>query len=66
MANGNDAAYGADNAAAFAAVWTALLLIFISILGTIIMRRVSNNIVILSCLFSTSYHFNYYLLTIFL
>lgn len=31
----------ADTSASFSAIWTALLLIFISVLGTIIMRRVS-------------------------
>ena len=42
MANGNNTADGVSNASAFAAMWTALLLIVISVFGTIIMRRVSN------------------------
>jgi len=36
---GNSTNNAADTSASFCAVWTALLLIFISILGTIIMRR---------------------------
>ncbi len=41
MQNGNNSAQGVENAAAFAAMWTALLLIVISIFGTVVMRRVS-------------------------
>ena len=43
-----------DEAAAFAAVWTVLLLVGISVLGTIIMRKVNQSLcAILSTLMCT-------------
>jgi hypothetical protein len=38
---GNSQDNAHDSSASFIAVWTALLLLFISVLGTVIMRRVS-------------------------
>ncbi len=40
-ANRLQGAAGVEIAASFAAMWTALLLIALSIIGTVIMRRVS-------------------------
>jgi len=39
MSNGTSTANGSQNAASFAALWTALLLILISVFGTVVMRR---------------------------